>query len=40
MRGALADLRDGLDEILDREFNRISDKGVISFTREYHEHVW
>lgn len=28
MRGALADLKDSLDETLEREFNRISDKGV------------
>lgn len=28
MRRALADLKDSLDETLEREFNRISDKGV------------
>lgn len=28
MRGALADLKDSLDETLEREFNRISDKGM------------
>lgn len=27
MRGALADLRDSLDETLERDFKRISDKG-------------
>ncbi|TNN51506.1 E3 ubiquitin/ISG15 ligase TRIM25 [Liparis tanakae] len=35
MRGALAELRDGLDEILNREFNRISDK-VISLKETSH----
>lgn len=32
MRGALADLKGGLDEILEKEFNRISDKGVLSIS--------
>lgn len=27
-RGALANLKDGLDETLDREYSRISDKGA------------
>lgn len=33
MRGALEDLRDSLDDTLEREFNRISDKGVCLITR-------
>lgn len=28
MRRALADLKDSLDETLEREFNRVSDKGT------------
>lgn len=28
MRGALVDLKESLDDTLEREFNRISDKGV------------
>ncbi len=28
MRGALAELKDSLDEALEREFSRISDKGL------------
>ena len=31
MRGALADLKDSMDETLDREFNRISEKGTSLF---------
>lgn len=28
MRGALAELKDSLDETLEKEFNRVSEKGL------------
>lgn len=36
LRGALPNLKDSLDETLEREFNRISDKGAVPFLQLIH----